>query len=59
MPTAGGGKISVPCTYYFKNGSTESGGVTVPRDGGFAFAHQFAEDFCANDPSCAFVDCGR
>ncbi|MEE1944675.1 hypothetical protein VRU48_06120 [Pedobacter sp. KR3-3] len=50
--------ISVPCTYYFWNGTTESGNVTVPRNSGFAFAHQFAEAFCENDPTCQFVDCG-
>ncbi len=52
-------EVSVPCTYYFKDGSTETGGVTVPSGSGFAFAHQFAEAFCENDPTCAFVDCGR
>ncbi|WAC41403.1 hypothetical protein [Pedobacter sp. SL55] len=59
----GGYDVSVQCTYHFWNGTTESGNVTVPGGYGgnsqYAFAHLYAEDFCANDPSCAFVDCGH
>jgi hypothetical protein len=59
----GGGDISVQCTYYFRNGTTETGNVTVPGGYGggspYSFAHDYAEDFCEHDDTCAFVDCGH
>ncbi|WP_316786359.1 hypothetical protein [Pedobacter frigiditerrae] len=54
----GSGAISVPCTYYFTNGTSESGSVTVPSGAPYSTAELFAQDFCAHDIFCVSVECG-
>ena len=52
----GNGPVSIQCTYYFWDGTSETGNVTGPS--GYTSAEMFAQDFCANDYACANVVCG-
>ncbi|RZK55790.1 MAG: hypothetical protein EOO87_07055 [Pedobacter sp.] len=57
----GGVMAVVSCTYFFGDGTSETGNVVVPGgfngDSPYNYAVDYASDFCANDYACDLVVC--